>query len=75
MCFSETQSYINAILLFFVGLHKISEWRIGIPLIFLGTKDLLQGFLYKYLNSLKANYDLELIYHKLVFYIKDMSYF
>lgn len=53
MCFSERQSYINAILLFFCGLYKINHWRLGLPLIFLGFKDLLQGLLYKNIKKPK----------------------
>lgn len=53
MCFSERQSYINAILLFVCGLYKINQWRLGVPLIFLGFKDLLQGLLYKNMNKQK----------------------
>ena len=51
MCFSEKQSYINALLLFCCGIYKLKQWRLGIPLIFLGLKDLLQGFLYKSINN------------------------
>jgi len=48
MCFSETQSYINTVLLVMGGLYVYPNYRLSIPLIFLAFKDLIQGLLYHY---------------------------
>lgn len=48
MCFSENQSYLNAILLASAGLYKISTPKIGFIGIYYAIKELLQGLLYKY---------------------------
>jgi hypothetical protein len=53
MCFSKRQSFINFYLLIICGLYKINEWRLGLFLIFLGFKDLIQAFLYKNINNPK----------------------
>jgi hypothetical protein len=55
MCFSESQSYINTILLLLVGIYKIDNYRLAIPLFFLASKDLVQGLLYRYLDDVEAN--------------------
>lgn len=56
MCFSENQSYINALLLsltaFYIG---VENWRLSIPLIYLATKDILQGLLYRYYVNKKLS--------------------
>jgi len=57
MCFSESQSYIHAIVLFVTGIMIKDKWELSISLIFLGFKDLLQGLLYHYLeNKDKLNF-------------------
>lgn len=47
MCFSETQSYINTILLISTALYLLPNFRLSASLIFLAFKDLLQGLSYK----------------------------
>lgn len=52
MCFSETQSYINAFILVSTSLYFVNkEWKIALPAAFLASKDLLQGLLYRYHND------------------------
>tara|TARA_B100000925_G_C21936931_1_gene442807 strand:+ start:244 stop:951 length:708 start_codon:yes stop_codon:yes gene_type:complete len=51
MCFSETHSYINAILLSSAGLYVLPEYKLTLAGIFFALKELLQGLLYKYLNN------------------------
>ena len=53
MCFSETQSFINAILLIIGSIFVYPKYRLSIILIFLALKDLIQGFLYKYQHNEK----------------------
>lgn len=48
MCFSETQSFINAIILISGSIYVYPKYRLTLFLIFLALKDLIQGFLYKY---------------------------
>ena len=49
MCFTESQSYINTITLMTISLYFINkEWKIALPAAYLGSKDLLQGLLYRY---------------------------
>ena len=47
MCFSETQSYINTILLISTALYLLPNYRLSASLIFLAFKDLIQGLSYK----------------------------
>ena len=57
MCFSESQSYLHAIVLFVTGIIIKDKWQLSSSLIFLGFKDLLQGLLYYYLgNKEKLNF-------------------
>ena len=57
MCFSESQSYIHALVLFVTGIMIKDKWQLSTSLIFLGFKDLLQGLLYHYLgNKDKLNF-------------------
>ena len=51
MCFSETHSYINAVLLSSAGLYALPDYRLTLGGIFFALKELLQGFLYKYLDD------------------------
>tara|TARA_B100000123_G_C25728570_1_gene428113 strand:+ start:297 stop:998 length:702 start_codon:yes stop_codon:yes gene_type:complete len=51
MCFSESQSYINAALLSSAGLYVLPEYKLSLVGIFFALKELLQGFLYKYLDN------------------------
>ena len=53
MCFSETQSFINAIVLIIGSTYVYPKYRLTIFLIFLALKDLIQGFLYKYQHNEK----------------------
>ena len=55
MCFTETQSYINAILLVISGIICVPYWRLYIPLIFLALKDILQGLLYRNIENKTVN--------------------
>ena len=55
MCFTETQSYINAILLVIGSIICVPYWRLYIFLIFLATKDILQGLLYRNIENKKVN--------------------
>jgi len=54
MCFSQTQSYINTILLVIGGFYVYPNYRLTFGLIFLALKDLLQGLLYYYKNNEKS---------------------
>ena len=51
MCFSENLSYLNFVILTSYGSYIIQSWRLSLPLLYLGLKDLLQGLLYKYLDN------------------------
>lgn len=51
MCFSESQSYINAILLSSAGLYVLPEYKLTLAAIYISLKELLQGLLYKYLDN------------------------
>ena len=53
MCFSETQSFTNAIMLIIGSIYVYPKFRLSIFLIFLALKDLIQGFLYKYQHNEK----------------------
>jgi len=53
MCFSETQSFTNAIMLIIGSIYVYPKYRLSIFLIFLALKDLIQGFLYKYQHNEK----------------------
>jgi hypothetical protein len=55
MCFSENQSYINTLLLLAGGYFTYPNIRLTMPLIFLSSKDLLQGLLYRNLENKKVN--------------------
>lgn len=51
MCFSESQSYINAALLSSTGLYVLPEYKLSLVGIYFALKELLQGLLYKYLDN------------------------
>ena len=53
MCFSETQSFINTIILIIASIYVYPKYKLTIVLIFLALKDLIQGLLYKYQNNEK----------------------
>jgi len=53
MCFTETQSYINTILLLFGAYYTRKKLKLSIPLLFLSIKDLIQGLSYRYINNKK----------------------
>ena len=53
MCFTEKQSFINAILLIVGSIYVYPEYKFSSMLIFLALKDLIQGFLYKYQHNEK----------------------
>ena len=53
MCFSQTQSFINTIILFIASIYLYPKYRLTIPLIFLALKDLIQAFLYKFQHNKK----------------------
>ena len=53
MCFSETQSFINTIILIIGSIYVYPKYKLTIFLIFLALKDLIQGLLYKYQNNKK----------------------
>jgi len=55
MCFTETQSYINVILLIVGGIFVFPYWRLSVPMFFLACKDLLQGLLYRYIEDKNIN--------------------
>lgn len=53
MCFTETQSYINTILLLIGAYYKRKKLRLSLLLLFLASKDLIQGLAYRYINNKK----------------------
>ena len=53
MCFTERQSFINVIILIIGSIFVYPKYRLTIFLIFLASKDLIQGFLYKYQHNEK----------------------
>ena len=61
MCFSETQSFINAIILIIGSIFVYPNYRLSIILIFLALKDLIQGFLYKYQHNEKLENSLTVL--------------
>lgn len=61
MCFSETQSFINSTILIIASVIVYPKYRLSIFLIFLGFKDLIQGFLYKYQNNEKLKNNLTVL--------------
>lgn len=48
MCFSETQSYLNAILLGGTGIYTLPNYKLSLTAIYFSFKELLQGLLYNY---------------------------
>jgi|TARA_B110000259_G_scaffold187847_1_gene243626 hypothetical protein len=54
MCFTETQSYINFLTLIGVSIFVYPDYRLSIPLIFLGLKDLIQALSYKNIRNYKS---------------------
>lgn len=54
MCFSETQSFINTIILIIGSIYVYPKYKLTIFLIFLALKDLIQGLLYKYQHNEKV---------------------
>lgn len=61
MCFSESQSFINAFMLTIVSIYVYPKYKLTIFLIFLALKDLIQGFLYKYQDNEKLKNMLSII--------------
>ena len=61
MCFSEKQSFINAIILIIGSIFVYPKYRLSIFLIFLALKDLIQGFLYKYQHNEKLENSLTVL--------------
>ena len=61
MCFSETQSFINSIILIIGSIFVYPKYRLSIFLIFLAFKDLIQGFLYKYQHNEKLENSLTVL--------------
>ena len=61
MCFSESQSFINAFMLTIVSIYVYPKYKLTIFLIFLASKDLIQGFLYKYQDNEKLKNMLSII--------------
>ena len=55
MCFSETQSYINFVVLLITSIICLPYWRLCFPLVFLALKELLQGLLYRNIDNKKVN--------------------
>lgn len=56
MCFSETQSYINFIILIIGSIFVYPKYRLSIPLIFLALKDLIQGLSYRNVKRKKSTH-------------------
>jgi len=54
MCFSKSQSFINAIILVIGSIYVYPKYRLSIPLIFLALMDLLQGLLYINIENNKS---------------------
>ena len=48
MCFSENQSYLNALLLGGSGIYTLPNYKLSLTAIYFSFKELLQGLLYKY---------------------------
>jgi len=61
MCFSESQSFINSIILIIGSIFVYPKYRLSIFLIFLALKDLIQGFLYKYQDNEKLENSLTIL--------------
>ena len=61
MCFSERQSFINVIILIIGSIFVYPKYRLTIFLIFLASKDLIQGFLYKYQHNEKLEKNLTIL--------------
>ena len=61
MCFSETQSFINAFILIIGSVVVYPKHRLTIFLIFLALKDFIQGFLYKYQHNEKLENSLTVL--------------
>lgn len=53
MCFSETQSYINTIIIIIGSLYLYKKPKLSVSLFFLSLKDLIQGLLYRFINNKK----------------------
>lgn len=51
MCFSESQSYINSLLLSSTGIYVLPEYKLSLVAIFFSLKELLQGLLYRFLDN------------------------
>jgi hypothetical protein len=54
MCFSETQSFINTIILIIGSIYVYPKYRLSIMLIFLALKDLIQGLSYRNIKRNKS---------------------
>jgi hypothetical protein len=61
MCFSEKQSFINAIILIIGSIYVYPKYKLSLFLIFLAIKDLIQGFLYHYQNNKKVENSLTIL--------------
>ena len=61
MCFTERQSFINVIILIIGRIFVYQKYRLTIFLIFLASKDLIQGFLYKYQHNEKLEKNLTIL--------------
>ena len=61
MCFSETQSFVNAFILIIGSVVVYPKYRLTIFLIFLALKDFIQGFLYKYQHNEKLENSLTVL--------------
>ena len=61
MCFTERQSFINVIILIIGSIFVYPKYRLTIFLIFLASKDLIQGFLYKYQHNEKLEKNLTIL--------------
>lgn len=54
MCFSETGSYLNTIILIFGSIFVYPKYRLAIFLLFLALKDFIQGLSYRNIKNKKS---------------------
>jgi hypothetical protein len=54
MCFSEIQSYVHFITLILGSIYAYPKYKLGLPLIFLSLKDLIQGLSYTNIRNKKS---------------------
>ena len=51
MCFSENQSYLNSVLLFFSGIYTLPNYRLSLAGVFFSLKEMIQALMYRYKDN------------------------